>query len=76
MMGYGFGMGAGGWIAMAVFWIGVIGLVDATMPWVVATLASRRARPRSGSWIAASLPVRSTSRHTSRPARSCARAGA
>jgi len=27
MMGYGFGMGAGGWIAMAVFWIGVIGLV-------------------------------------------------
>jgi len=27
MMGYGFGMGAGGWIAMGVFWIGVIGLV-------------------------------------------------
>jgi len=27
MMGYGFGMGAGGWIAMAVFWIGVIALV-------------------------------------------------
>lgn len=27
MMGYGYGMGAGGWIAMALFWIGVIGLV-------------------------------------------------
>lgn len=27
MMGYGFGMGAGGWIAMAVFWIAVIALV-------------------------------------------------
>ena len=27
MMGYGFGMGAGGWIAMALFWIGVIILV-------------------------------------------------
>ena len=32
MMGYGYGMGAGGWIAMAVFWIGVIGLVI----WLVA----------------------------------------
>ena len=37
MMGYGFGMGAGGWIAMAVFWIAVIGLVV----WLVA-----RAFPR------------------------------
>ena len=30
MMGYGYGMGAGGWvgwIAMAVFWIGLIALV-------------------------------------------------
>lgn len=27
MMGYGSGMGGGGWIAMAVFWIGVIALV-------------------------------------------------
>ncbi|WP_430868503.1 hypothetical protein [Demequina aurantiaca] len=27
MMGYGYGMGAGGWIAMALFWIGVIVLV-------------------------------------------------
>lgn len=27
MMGYGYGIGAGGWIAMAMFWIGLIALV-------------------------------------------------
>lgn len=27
MMGYGFGMGVGGWIGMAVFWIALIALV-------------------------------------------------
>lgn len=27
MMGYGYGMGAGGWIAMAVFWVALIALV-------------------------------------------------
>lgn len=27
MMGYGWGMGAGGWIAMTVFWIALITLV-------------------------------------------------
>ncbi len=27
MMGFGWGMGAGGWIAMAVFWIGLLVLV-------------------------------------------------
>ena len=27
MMGYGWGMGAGGWIAMAVFWIGLLVLI-------------------------------------------------
>ena len=27
MMGYGWGMGAGGWIAMTVFWVALIALV-------------------------------------------------
>jgi len=27
MMGYGYGMGAGGWIAMTIFWVGLIVLV-------------------------------------------------
>lgn len=27
MMGYGWGMGAGGWIAMAIFWVALIALV-------------------------------------------------
>lgn len=27
MMGYGWGMGAGGWIAMTIFWVGLIVLV-------------------------------------------------
>ena len=39
MMGYGWGMGAGGWIAMAVFWIGLLALIG----WAVA-----RAFPRVG----------------------------
>ena len=32
MMGYGWGMGAGGWIAMTVFWVALITLVV----WLVA----------------------------------------
>lgn len=32
MMGYGWGMGAGGWIAMAIFWIALIALVA----WLIA----------------------------------------
>jgi len=32
MMGYGWGMGAGGWIAMTIFWVGLIALVV----WLVA----------------------------------------
>lgn len=27
MMGYGWGMGAGGWIAMTVFWVALIALI-------------------------------------------------
>lgn len=27
MMGYGYGMGIGGWIAMVIFWVGLIALV-------------------------------------------------
>lgn len=27
MMGYGWGLGAGGWIAMTIFWVGVIALI-------------------------------------------------
>ncbi len=31
-MGYGWGMGAGGWIAMAIFWVALIALVA----WLIA----------------------------------------
>jgi putative membrane protein len=34
MMGYGWGMGAGGWIAMVIFWIALIVLIV----WIVARL--------------------------------------
>lgn len=27
MMGYGWGMGVGGWIAMAIFWVALLGLI-------------------------------------------------
>lgn len=32
MMGYGWGMGVGGWIAMAIFWVALLGLII----WLVA----------------------------------------
>ncbi|NMR20497.1 SHOCT domain-containing protein [Cellulomonas fimi] len=39
MMGYGWGMGAGGWIAMIVFWVALVALVA----WlIVQALPSRR----------------------------------
>lgn len=41
MMGYGYGMGAVGWIAMTIFWVGLITLVI----WVIA-----RVLPTGGSW--------------------------
>jgi len=48
MMGYGYGMGAGGWIAMAIFWVGLITLII----WAVS-----RALPTGGGWGADS-PLR------------------
>lgn len=43
MMGYGWGMGVGGWIAMAVFWVGLIVLVV----WLITrALPSGNARDR------------------------------
>lgn len=41
MMGYGYGMGAGGWIAMTIFWVALIVLVV----WVLS-----RALPTGGNW--------------------------
>ena len=41
MMGYGYGMDAFGWIAMAIFWAGLITLVI----WVIS-----RILPAGGSW--------------------------
>ena len=41
MMGYGYGMGAAGWIAMTIFWVGLITLVI----WVIA-----RVLPAGGAW--------------------------
>ncbi len=44
MMGYGWGMGVGGWIAMAIFWVALLGLII----WLV-TRAFRPATNRSES---------------------------
>ena len=41
MMGYGYGMGAGGWIAMTIFWVALIVLVI----WALS-----RALPTGRSW--------------------------
>jgi len=52
MMGYGYGMGAGGWIAMIIFWVGLITLVI----WVLT-----RALPARGDWSAGTTPRRDRS---------------
>lgn len=36
MMGYGYGMGIGGWIAMVIFWVGLIALVV----WALSSVSS------------------------------------
>ena len=41
MMGYGYGMGAVGWIVMTIFWVGLITLVI----WIIS-----RALSTGGSW--------------------------
>jgi putative membrane protein len=41
MMGYGYGMGAGGWIAMTIFWVALITLIIWTLS---------RALPGGTSW--------------------------
>lgn len=51
MMGYGFGMGAGGWIAMTIFWVGLIVLAV----WLVrymfsASSGSRGSRGEDSGW--------------------------
>ena len=49
MMGYGYGMGAGGWIAMTIFWVGLITLIIWTLS---------RALPSGGAWDRDSTPRR------------------
>jgi putative membrane protein len=49
MMGYGYGMGAGGWIAMTIFWVGLITLII----WALA-----RALPSGDAWGRDSAPRR------------------
>ncbi|WP_448062408.1 hypothetical protein [Cellulomonas hominis] len=44
MMGYGWGMGAGGWIAMTVFWVALIVLVV----WLVVRAFPDGQRPSGG----------------------------
>nr|WP_030501652.1 hypothetical protein [Micromonospora purpureochromogenes] len=44
MMGYGWGMGLGGWIFMALFWIAAVGLAV----WGVSALLPRNPSERSG----------------------------
>jgi len=45
MMGYGWGMGLGGWIAMVLFWVLVIALVVAAVAWLLPGV-----RDRGGGW--------------------------
>lgn len=52
MMGYGYGMGAGGWIAMTIFWVGLITLII----WALS-----RALPTGSSWTADTAPRRDRS---------------
>ncbi|MFR9777005.1 SHOCT domain-containing protein [Micromonospora sp. MS34] len=44
MMGYGWGMGMGGWIFMALFWIVVVGLIV----WGVSVLLPRTRSDQAG----------------------------
>lgn len=44
MMGYGYGMGAGGWIAMTIFWVTLITLITL----IIWTLS--RALPSGNAW--------------------------
>lgn len=53
MMGYGYGMGAGGWIAMTIFWVGLITLV---------VWALSRALPTGSGWGADTAPQRGGAR--------------
>lgn len=50
MMGYGYGMGAGGWIAMTVFWVALITLIIWILSRGLATASGWGAdiRPRRG----------------------------
>jgi len=43
-MGYGWGMGAGGWIFMVLFWVAIIGLVV----WAVGALVPRSRQEGQG----------------------------
>lgn len=49
MMGYGYGMGAGGWIAMTIFWVGLITLII----WTIS-----RALASGNAWGRESTPQR------------------
>lgn len=46
MMGYGWGMGAGGWIAMTVFWVALLALIVWAVVRVFPTGGSRDVGPR------------------------------
>ncbi|WP_448072442.1 SHOCT domain-containing protein [Georgenia yuyongxinii] len=47
MMGWGWGMGAGGWIAMVVFWVAVLALIVWAVMRVFPAGGSRRSAPRA-----------------------------
>lgn len=46
MMGYGWGMGAGGWIAMTIFWVALLALIVWAVVRVFPSGSSRDAGPR------------------------------
>lgn len=48
MMGYGWGMGVGGWVAMALFWVLLIAAVVVLATWLLPGMRERgRGRPET-----------------------------
>lgn len=55
MMGYGYDMGAGGWIAMTIFWVGLITLVIWAFTRVLPTEGNSRSTGSRGPDDAAAI---------------------
>lgn len=50
MMGYGFGMGAGGWVAMTIFWVALIVLVVWLVRYTFSGSGGNGSNPGDSGW--------------------------